>query len=132
MKRNGFTLVELLAVIAILAIVALITTPVIFDVINNSKMSTFTRSVEEMENVAIMDYNEYARGGEVTYVYGENSLVCSLCDNGADLELDFTGEIEDGSGTITVLNGEVISLNIENNQFRALYTDGKLEVLKKE
>ena len=132
MKRNGFTLVELLAVIAILAIVALITTPVIFDVINNSKMSTFTRSVEEMENVAIMDYNEYARGGEVTYVYGENSLVCSLCDNGADLELDITGDIEERHGSITVKDGEVISLNIENNQFKATDKNGKVETVKKE
>lgn len=40
MKRNGFTLVELLAVIIILAIVALIATPIVIDVIEDAKIST--------------------------------------------------------------------------------------------
>ena len=61
MNKKGFTLVELLAVITILAVIALITTPIIFGVIEDSRMNTFTRSVEEMRNVIDMDYNEYAR-----------------------------------------------------------------------
>ena len=36
MKRNGFTLVELLAVIVILGLLALIVTPVIFNVLDNA------------------------------------------------------------------------------------------------
>ncbi len=41
MRKNskGFTLVELLAIIVILAIIALITTPVILNVIENSKLN---------------------------------------------------------------------------------------------
>lgn len=41
MRRNtkGFTLVELLAIIVILAIIALITTPVILNVIENSRLN---------------------------------------------------------------------------------------------
>lgn len=131
MNKKGFTLVELLAVIAILAVIALITVPIVINVINDSRMSTFTRSVEEMENVAIMDYNEYARGGEVTYTYRNDNLLCSGCDNGSDLELDFTGSIEGGSGTITVLDGEVTEVLIENSQFRATNNNGKIETVKK-
>ncbi len=131
MKNKGFTLAELLGVIAILAVIAIITTPVIFGVVDNSRKNAFTRSVEEMKNVAVMDYNEYARSGEIIYNYSDNNLVCPGCDAGADLELDFTGEIEDGSGTITVKDGEVISLSIENNQFKATDNNGKIETVKK-
>ena len=131
MKNKGFTLAELLGVIAILAVIAIITTPVIFGVVDNSRKNAFTRSVEEMKNVAVMDYNEYARSGEIIYNYSGNNLVCPGCDAGADLELDFTGEIEDGSGTITVKDGEVISLSIENNQFKATDNNGKIETVKK-
>ena len=131
MKNKGFTLAELLGVIAILAVIAIITTPVIFGVVDNSRKNAFTRSVEEMKNVAVMDYNEYARSGEIIYNYSDNNLVCPGCDAGADLELDFTGEIEDGSGTITVKDGEVISLSIENSQFKANDNNGKIEKVKK-
>ncbi len=132
MNKKGFSLIELLAVITILAVIAIITMPVIFGVVENSRMNAFTNSVEEMKNVAVMDYNEYARGGEVIYNYSDNNLVCSGCDAGTDLELDFTGDIEGGSGTITVEDGEVISLSIENSQFKATDNNGKVETVKKE
>ena len=131
MKNKGFTLAELLGVITILAVIAIITMPVIFGVVDNSRKNAFTRSVEEMKNVAVMDYNEYARSGEIIYNYSDNNLVCPGCDAGADLELDFTGEIEDGSGTITVKDGSVISLSIENSQFKATDNNGKIETVKK-
>ena len=38
---KGFTLIELLAVIVIIAVLALITTPIVFDVIQNSKENAF-------------------------------------------------------------------------------------------
>ena len=43
-KRNGFTLVELLAVIIVLAIIALIATPIIFNVIENAKIKSLENS----------------------------------------------------------------------------------------
>ena len=131
MKNKGFTLAELLGVITILAVIAIITMPVIFGVVDNSRKNAFTRSVEEMKNVAVMDYNEYARSGEIIYNYSDNNLICPGCDAGADLELDFTGEIEDGSGTITVKDGSVISLSVENSQFKATDNNGKIETVKK-
>ena len=41
MKKKGFTLVELLAVIVILGIIMSITTPIIIKVINDSKKETY-------------------------------------------------------------------------------------------
>ena len=46
MKRKGFTLIELLAVIVILAIIALIATPIVLDIIDDSKTSSVKRSIE--------------------------------------------------------------------------------------
>lgn len=127
MNKKGFTLVELLAVITILAVIALITTPIIFGVIEDSRMNTFTRSVEEMRNVIDMDYNEYGRSGRVTYKYSNNKLVCVECDGGSDLELDFTGEIDDASGTFYNNDGE-ITLTVENGVYKAT-DDGSGEVV---
>ncbi len=46
MKKNGFTLIELLAVIIILAIVALIATPIILNVIEDSRKSANKSQIE--------------------------------------------------------------------------------------
>lgn len=45
-KRRGFTLIELLSVIVILTIISLITIPVIFELIENSKKESAQRSIE--------------------------------------------------------------------------------------
>ena len=118
MNKKGFTLIEIIAVLVILAIIALITTPIIFGVIEDSRKNTFTRSVEEMKNVIDMDYNEYARSGKVTYIYENNKLICSKCNEGKDMELDFTGEISDASGTFYDTDGQ-ITLSIENTKYKA-------------
>ena len=131
MNKKGFTLMEVLGVIVLLAVIAVITMPIILGVIEDSSRNAFTRSVEEIENVVIMDYNEFARGGDVLYEFNNDRLVCVVCDNGADLELDFTGSIENGVGNITVNNGEVISLDIENDNYSASYSDGEIVTSEK-
>ena len=46
MRKKGFTLIELLAVIVILAIIALIATPIILNIISDSREESNKRSVE--------------------------------------------------------------------------------------
>lgn len=48
MKKRGFTLVELLAVIVIVSVVAVITVPVILNVINNSKKEAINNQQLDM------------------------------------------------------------------------------------
>ena len=55
-KRNGFTLVELLAVIVILAIILVIAVPKILNVIADSTKSSFESSVVMIASSAEKDY----------------------------------------------------------------------------
>ena len=127
MNKKAFTLIEVLAVIVILSVIVLITAPIIFDALDDSKMNSFTRSVEQMRNVIDMDYNEYARSGKVEYKYENNNLVCVGCDDGEDLTLDFTGEVEGANGTFINENGK-ITLTVENSKYKAT-DDGSGEVI---
>ncbi len=57
-KENGFTLVELLAVIVILAVILVIAVPRITDVIENSKVGTITSSAKVILDAAEKKYAE--------------------------------------------------------------------------
>ena len=102
MKKKGFTLIELLAVIVILAIIALIATPIVMNVIENSKKGAVERGAENYKNAvetAIME----ARLDEIIISDGTYSL--------ADLKTK-VGEIEvNGTkatkGTIVIKDGQV-------------------------
>src|SRR5574344_541510 len=50
--RKGFTLIELLAVIVVLAIIALIATPIVMNMIQNSRSNAYIRSCEGIEKAA--------------------------------------------------------------------------------
>lgn len=54
-NKKGYTLIELLAVLVILTIIVLITTPMVFNAINNAKLGSFKASV-----YGIIEASEYA------------------------------------------------------------------------
>ena len=56
MKRQGFTLVELLAVIDILAILVIIALPNVLGMFNQAKKDTFTTETKEMVKIAQQQY----------------------------------------------------------------------------
>ena len=56
MNKKGFTLIELLAVIVILAIVALIATPLILNVIEESRKNAFKNSAYGLIEAVELDY----------------------------------------------------------------------------
>ena len=81
MKRKGFTLIELLAVIVILAIIAVIATPIITNIIEDSKKAAFNRSVEgiikglEFDVAFKLDDNGYTytiTDGDIEELEGSN------------------------------------------------------------
>ena len=54
MKKNGFTLIELIGVITILGVLVLIIYPVIDDVFNDSSSNLSKNQKESLENIARM------------------------------------------------------------------------------
>jgi len=70
--KKGFTLIELLAVIVILAIIALIATPLILNVIDNSKKGAFKNTAYGIIEAGELSYvDEVLKGNkeEITYTY---------------------------------------------------------------
>ena len=97
MKSNkGFTLIELLAVIVILAIIALIATPVILNIINDSRDNAKQRSAELVVSSVRTAYataymkdfssstttgNEKSTSGQVPYLKEVASELITQLDN---------------------------------------------------
>jgi type IV pilus assembly protein PilA len=110
MKR-GFTLIELLAVIVILAIIALIATPIVLNIINDSKESATLRSAEMYitgVEQSVMKKNMNAGGNfspSSCQVQQNGNL---LCDDKDTLEVEVKGE-KPTSGTITFEEGKIIT-----------------------
>ena len=52
-KKNGFTLVELLAVIVVLAIIMIIAIPSVLDVMNTARKKAFVMYVDKIVTISI-------------------------------------------------------------------------------
>ena len=111
--KKGFTLIELLAVIVILAIIALIATPIVLNIINDTKESAVLRSadfyVDAVQN-KIMQENMKLGGKlntEQCIVNTDGNITC----DGTDLEIEVNGEKPTG-GNITFDKGLVTSINL--------------------
>ncbi len=105
--KNGFTLVELLAVIVILAVLALIATPVVLSIIDDAKESSMLRSAEMylsgVEN-AVMRENMNSGGNfrpnECTISNG--NMTCGS----TNVEVEVDGEVP-STGSIVFENGKI-------------------------
>ena len=138
MKKNAFTLIELLAVIVILAIIALIAVPIVLGIINDSKISS------EKENINLYKSavnNAIARKqlSEISF----NPDTCNVKDNG-DLEcfvnnkaigiikVEMSGQLPN-DGIIRFENNkisEIEDLKIKENYYNLL-TSGRIIIGKK-
>ena len=104
-KKNGFTLVELLAVIVILAIILVIAVPKITDTIKNSKIASFESSAKtiaaqaekkKMEN-EILDNSNPITCNNLVKLSNSDYISCSIyfdADNNALVTLYGSGKFE--------------------------------------
>ena len=131
MKNKGFTLIELLAVIVILAIIALIATPVVLNIIKDSKESSIERSAElyldQVKN-EIARYNmthpsSNFNPSECT-VQSDDSLIC----DGTSLNIEINGDRPSAGSKILLSNGSVTGLeDFKIGSKNLTYENGKIK-----
>ena len=97
MKKKGFTLIELLAVIVILAIIALIATPIILNIISDSREESNKRSVElyaSSVEQAIAKYqlnnNESISG---TFTTTDGKILTKQNDSTKTMNIEYDGNV---------------------------------------
>ena len=119
-KKNGFTLVELLAVIVILAVILVIAVPKITDTIKNSKIASFESSAKtiaaqaekkKMEN-EILDNSNTINCNNLVKLSNSDYISCSIyfdSNNNALVTLYGSGKFEG----LQVINGTKESAKAE-------------------
>ena len=119
--KKGFTLIELLAVIVILAIIALIATPIVLNIINDTKESATLRSADfYLDGVEYAISKKILNGATIEdgeYSITEDGNVCmgTLNDNactGDIMEIEVDGEKPTG-GKVNIQEGSIVSYEIE-------------------
>ena len=118
MKKKGFTLVELLAVIVILAIIAVIATPIILGVIEKSKKGAaensalgYTEAVEKQIAINLLDedtINEITDG-----VYTVNELTSK--------EVKVKGDKPTEASWVEIEKKQVVSYSIKIGDYVVTY-----------
>ena len=116
MKNNkAFTLIELLAVIVILAIIALIATPIVLNIIKDSKDNTIIVSADNylsaLDNSITLNKEKIK---DNTYDIIDKGNICLEYDSTScinELKLKVEGTIPE-SGTITIEKGIVVSYEL--------------------
>ncbi len=113
--KKGFTLIELLAVIVILAIIALIATPIVLDIIEDSKNSSIKRSAELYldaveQAIATSVMNDGLEDG--TYIIDSKG---NLKYKDKTIKVDVKNYNFE-SGTVIIEQGQIKDIKLSNNE----------------
>ena len=117
-RRNGFMLIELLAVIVILAIIAVIAVPIVLNIIDESKSNATLRSADFYLDAVEMSVAQSTLKDKNIPDGTYNIKDGDICLNDGCteiLEVEVNGEVPD-SGTIAITNGNITGLNIILNE----------------
>ena len=99
MKKKGFTLIELIAVLVIMAILALIVTPLVMSIIRKAKISAdkrsidaYGRSIELAIASYLLDNGAFPQSiDQLTIEYSGDEVVCSTTRLNSDSTVYLTG-----------------------------------------
>ena len=136
MKTKGFTLIELLAVIVILAIIAIIATPIVLNIIKDSKESATLRSAElylgAVEQTIVQEMMDGNKIEDGTYEITKEGNIClekdkdNTCKN--ELKIDSTGKIAN-EGIIQITNGKISKSYLKIDDKLMKKADNKIEYM---
>lgn len=123
---KGFTLIELIIVVAVLSVISLLTTPLIFGAINNSKI-TELKSNSYRYITAIEKYNELSKFDDV-YI----SLVPGYYDISIINDLEINDELPSDGWIIIDDNNEIEAAIIEYDNILinqvVVYYDNEIKI----
>lgn len=106
MKKNAFTLVEILAIIVVLGIIALIAVPILLGVIDNGRKKVFETDIKSIER-------------EVLRYVSQNGISGTFIINGSTVTLNGQPtDIQSGSG----YQGKII-VDVDGNSKFAIHND---------
>jgi len=130
MNKKGFTLIELLAVIVILAIIALIATPIVLNIISETKETATLRSADFYmdaveQSVMLESINNATFNPSECQIESTGNLLCS----GNVVKVDVQGTLPD-SGTIKFEDGEIIDVTLMYDDKVITLQNGNLAYLK--
>ena len=118
MNKKGFTLVELLAVIAILAILVIIALPNVLKMYNTSKKNIFLVEAKEIYGEVSKKYiSENLKGNKLSYVSSEDNTKLEMTGN----ELKYCIQVDN--------KGKITAMKIGNNNYYLFY-DGSKDISK--
>jgi|GEM_PF-3188070 len=121
MKKNGFTLFEVLAVLIILSILSIITIPFILNFVKASEKSAFESGMKNLVDSAKVYFSTNA------LEYNDEDIVFDLSDSSN--KLDYKGE-KMVSGTVTYkTNGSIILREVTNGKYCANGIGKKITVV---
>lgn len=124
MKKKGFTLVELLAVITLLGLLGLIIVPIITNTIEKQRKGAFEASVNGILDL-VQNKSQNNDFEELVYSFDTDKLyLCDDINENCDSTnyITTSGKISKGEGYIKIDANGYTTLSIKNDQFCAFKT----------